>query len=268
MSNRPIDLLGTTIDRVSAVPLHRQLSIALRNLINDNACLEGQRFPNELDLARHFRVSRGTVRSAIGKLVEDGMLERRAGVGTRVVKRPIQTKARAWPSFSREMASRGLVIHELLTMPDRVAVPANAAQAFGIEAGQRVWRLCRLRGVTPRNKPHAKPKRAVWFRSWFPPELISLPRVDLGGGLYQGLEAAYGLRPERSQESLSARAASVGLARRLGIKPGQPVLVRSRVVRDQAGQVIEFAVNHYRSDLFEYAVDLEVKAASPPEHKL
>jgi DNA-binding GntR family transcriptional regulator len=44
--------------------------------------------PSEYALAEHYGVSRPTVRSAIGILVGDGMVEKRPGKGTFVIWRP------------------------------------------------------------------------------------------------------------------------------------------------------------------------------------
>lgn len=44
--------------------------------------------PNEYAIAEHYGVSRPTVRSALGILVRDGLVEKRPGKGTFVVYRP------------------------------------------------------------------------------------------------------------------------------------------------------------------------------------
>lgn len=44
----------------------------------------GDRFPRELDISRHFAVSRNQVRNALASLTAAGLLERTAGRGTLV----------------------------------------------------------------------------------------------------------------------------------------------------------------------------------------
>lgn len=54
----------------------------LRRQLVSGALGAGQRLPTELALAERFRVSRGTVRSALAELAASGMIEQRRGVGS------------------------------------------------------------------------------------------------------------------------------------------------------------------------------------------
>jgi GntR family transcriptional regulator len=56
----------------------------------------GGRLPSELELSGEFGVSRPTIREAITRLVEDGLLTRRHGVGTFINAGPV-TGLRSWP---------------------------------------------------------------------------------------------------------------------------------------------------------------------------
>jgi DNA-binding GntR family transcriptional regulator len=47
------------------------------------------------------------------------------------------------------------------------------------------------------------------------------------------------------------------MAEHLGVRPGTPLLQRVRRVLDAASRPIEFALNHYRSDRFEYTLHLQ-----------
>lgn len=240
------------------MPLHAQVTTAIRDELMTCGCDDGHLLPNEMDLARHFRVSRGTVRDAIKPLVDEGLIERRAGVGTRVTRGRMPTRALAWPSFRKEMADRGLVVHDLASRWQRVAASERVAEALGIRPGVLVWRLSRVRGVSRQASPSSRCRPIVWFRSWFAPTLGDVSGLALDDGLYRGLHSTCGAWPARSQETLAARRASAVIASRLKVEPGSPVLMRRRIVRDVDGRVIEFALNHYRGDRFEYAVDLQV----------
>ena len=62
-------------------PLYHQLEIALRRSIEAGDFPDG-RLPTEAELGRQYHVSRLTVRSALRRLEEDGLIERRRARGT------------------------------------------------------------------------------------------------------------------------------------------------------------------------------------------
>src|SRR5580692_8975456 len=96
-----------SLDHQSPVPLRAQVELLLRDLIRKPKYQNGALLPEETKLAVQLGVSRGTVRSGIGKLVFEGILERKAGVGTRVSNHQGESGIRAWHSFTREMESKG-----------------------------------------------------------------------------------------------------------------------------------------------------------------
>ena len=74
------------IDQKSAVPLHAQVRELLRAFIRKPEYQGGALLPDEVTLANRLGVSRGTLRAGIAKLVDEGLLERKAGRGTRVTR--------------------------------------------------------------------------------------------------------------------------------------------------------------------------------------
>jgi DNA-binding transcriptional MocR family regulator len=65
-------------------PLHRKLSDALRQAIDEGRVAVGERLPSERDLAVRLAVSRSTVVTAYDTLRAAGVVESRQGSGTRV----------------------------------------------------------------------------------------------------------------------------------------------------------------------------------------
>ena len=72
-----------SLDHKSPVPLHIQAEELLRNLIRDPEYAT-KFLPNEVDLARQLAISRTTLRQALNKLVYEGLLIRKKGIGTKV----------------------------------------------------------------------------------------------------------------------------------------------------------------------------------------
>src|ERR1035441_5502091 len=71
------------LDHQSSIPLRAHVEQLLRELVRLPKYQRGALLPDEVKLATRLGISRGTVRSGISKLVFEGVLERKAGVGTR-----------------------------------------------------------------------------------------------------------------------------------------------------------------------------------------
>ena len=84
--------LTVELDRSSPVPLYYQLAQAIEAAIRGGELSPGDRFENELALAKRLTLSRPTTRRAIQELVDKGLLVRKRGVGTQVVQNPVHRR--------------------------------------------------------------------------------------------------------------------------------------------------------------------------------
>ena len=85
-----------TLDRRQSKPNGaRALATAISGAIKKQVYRANERLPAERDLAAHYDVSRGTLRSALALLEQDGLVERKVGSGTFV-----RTQTIAEPSTS------------------------------------------------------------------------------------------------------------------------------------------------------------------------
>jgi GntR family transcriptional regulator len=78
--------LDITLERNSPVPLYYQLAQYIEHAINAGDLAPGDRIENELSLTSRLGLSRPTARQAIQELVNKGLLVRKRGVGTQVVR--------------------------------------------------------------------------------------------------------------------------------------------------------------------------------------
>jgi len=98
---------------------------ALREKIDAGAFDDGLRLPAERDLAAELGVARNTLRQALQRLEEDGLLERHVGRGT-FVRRPEKTNGReAMPLlFNMRRASPSDLMEVRLIIEPQVAILA------------------------------------------------------------------------------------------------------------------------------------------------
>jgi DNA-binding transcriptional regulator YhcF (GntR family) len=121
---------GLKVNRKSAVPVHVQLQIQIRHLINIGALKPGMQLPTVRQLAGFLRINRNTVARALADLYQDGYLESHQGRGTFVTDRPPAHEGRAARSLERlvqdtlERARRLGFTHEELTATIAAQAPA------------------------------------------------------------------------------------------------------------------------------------------------
>ena len=237
------------LDRGSALPLHAQIECELRQMIALPEFQNGAIFPDELTLANRFGVSRGTVRAALTRLVSQRLLERRAGVGTRVLPASAESSIGAWRSFSEEMARRNIKVETFSLDVRRQAAPERVARSLQVSQGSEVLQLDRVRGWDGQPVLHS--------RSWFHPRLRLRETIDFARPLYTLLQEETGAVAESAREEFSAVLAPATLARFLKVKNGDPLLLRCHTVFDTGKRPMEFAEVHYVSARFTLTLDLK-----------
>jgi GntR family transcriptional regulator len=217
------------LDRTSAVLLHVQIERLLHELIRRPPYSSGALLPNELTMASKLGVSRGTVRESILNLVRQGFLERRKGMGTRVV----QTGLVAWASLTGEMRLKGIEVQSFFLKVSEKTAKGKIATALQVPAGTAVKFLDQVRGWDERP--------VLQSRSWFHPRLKLSGEEDFSRPLYTLLQEETGVAADHAREEFLAVAADAMTARRLKVKKGTPLLLRRRTSFDSAGVPIEYA---------------------------
>lgn len=235
-----------TINHKSPIPLHIQTEELLRKIIKQPQYQKGKHLPNEVELAHTLNISRGTLRQAVNKLVYEGLLVRKKGVGTKV-NNMVSSRALNWLSFSQEMAMRGIPIKSFELNLSWVKPEDSIANFFEIQGNKKVLRLERLRG-----RPEGP---FVYFVSYFHPRVGLTGEEDFNRPLYEILEKDHLVIANLSKEEISARAADKFLAGKLQLEVGHPILFRKRFVFDQADRPIEYNLGYYRADSFIYTIE-------------
>lgn len=242
--------MDLNIDHKSSIPLHVQVEELLRKMINLPEYQEGKLLPNEIDMAKELGISRNTLRQATNKLVYEGLLLRKKGIGTKVSK-PVDSKANNWMSFTQEMEAKGMKMVNYQFKTEWVVPDKKIALFFGIKENVKVLKMERLRGNE--DGPF------VLFVSYFHPRIGLTGKEDFNQPLYNILRNEYAVIAKLSKEELTARAADRILAKKLNIKAGDPILKRKRFVFDPGQRPIEYNIGYYRSDSIVYTVESENK---------
>ncbi|WP_410657330.1 GntR family transcriptional regulator [Amycolatopsis sp. lyj-112] len=235
------------VDPNSPEPLYSQVARQLRAAIEDGRLPTGGRLDNEVDLAARLHLSRPTIRQAIQTLVNEGLLVRKRGVGTQVVRTKVDRPLRLSSLFDdlSELGDKP----ETVVLVNRVE-PAGEDAVEGLETPglTRVRRLKRVRSTG--GEPLAI------MNNYLPDGIVDPGDDELRDrGLYQLLRSA-GIRLHAAQQSVGARLATEEDAELLGEKPGAALLTMRRTTYDDTGRVVEYGWHVYRASRYSFNLSL------------
>lgn len=243
MSVPPVDV---ELDRSSPIPLYFQLAQAMERSIIDGRLTPGDRIENEIDLAKRLSLSRPTARQAIQALVDKGLLVRKRGVGTQVVRNEVHRSVELTSLYDDLIAAGQTPSTALLDYGMRRA-DEDLADELGIEPDDAVVSIRRLR--------RANDEPIAILTNHLPARLAPAPDELQHKGLYQCLRAK-GIKIHSARQQIGARLAAGDEAELLGEQPGGAVLTLQRVAFDEMGNAVELGRHVYRASryVFDFSV--------------
>ncbi|MCF3643343.1 GntR family transcriptional regulator [Rhizobium sp. TRM95111] len=229
-------------------PLYLKLRQSLEAAINSGKLNHGDALPPERDLADFANISRVTVRKAVDDLVKDGLLVRRHGSGTFVVKpvSKVQQSLSRLTSFTEDMARRGLTTRAQWLDRGLFHPSPDEMMILGLPADALVARLGRLRIAD--DMPLAIERACISSEFLPDPQQVT-------DSLYAALQKR-GCRPVRAVQRISACNIKDTDGAMLGVAPGSAGLSIERVSYLPSGRVVEFTRSLYRGDAYDFVAEL------------
>jgi GntR family transcriptional regulator len=214
-------------------PLYHKIFTVLREQILENQFPPEAPLPSEMDLARQFSVSRITIRKAMERLEQQGLITRQRGRGTFAARPVTQRAVQADVSgLVENLLSMGMMTDVSVLELDYVPAPPAVAADMGIEPGTVVQYAVRLRSY--RGRPFSYAVTHV-------PEDIgrTYDAEDLVRTSLLRLFERAGVAVASAYQRVSAKAADATTAPLLDQEIGAPLLSIARLVRDQNDRVVE-----------------------------
>jgi GntR family transcriptional regulator len=238
------------ITRTSRLPLHHQLYDLLRGKIRSGEWKEGQMIPAEPELINQYEVSRSVIRQVLNRLVNEGLIFRQQGRGSFVAERSLEEGLSRIISFTEDMRQRGLTPKTHVLFAGLVPAPEVIAERLGIQAGDELARLERLRLA---NDEPMSIEETYLVHRYFPGVL----NEDYAGiSLRENLYLKYHVRINHARQVIRAVQASSEQARLLTTKGRTPLLFIERVSFSEQNQPVEFLRIYYRGDRYSLYNDL------------
>ncbi len=240
---------------------YRQIANELISRIRRGDLAVGERLPGELELMQRFDVSRHTVRSALQVVESEGLIERRAGVGTRVqARRPRRPGARAASkAYVQQVTSPAALMQ--YPRQSRLVVQASGelradrrlAALLECTPGTRWTKISALRRVA------GTARALAWTDIYLLPEYAGVAsNVGRQGGLVaQLVEQQFGEHVESVRVDLRGDVLGGEIAAALKVKEGTPALTTIRRYTGRGGKVFEVTVSRHPADRYSYSMQLE-----------
>ncbi len=235
------------LESQSPTPLYRRLQQGIRKALEQGAISANEALPPERELAAELGVSRVTVRKALRRLVDEGLLIQQRGAGTFVAGR-VEQALSTLSGFTEDMNARGLAPGvEWLERAVGTAMPEETL-ALNLSPGAKVSRLYRIRLAS--NRPMCVEQATL------PQDVLPDPSA-VENSLYAVLEKME-CRPVRALQRLRAQVLEMEQARLLQVQPGTPCLYIERRSFLSDGRPIEFVRSHYRGDSYDFVAELRL----------
>lgn len=185
------------INSQSDIPLYKQVSQILLEQINSGEWKANEKMPPEPVLCNEFNVSRITIRLALDELVRKGKIYRRQGKGTFVSPPLIDQQLSYFYLFNGKTDANSNNMKKVII--DWKQGPADEEQKENLKliGNEEVFVVTRI--IYANDVPFAVEESSIPVKLC--PELTE--NGIAANGLYNSLDA-YGVRPNRANESLEA----------------------------------------------------------------
>ncbi|HEX6957509.1 MAG TPA: phosphonate metabolism transcriptional regulator PhnF [Ferrovibrio sp.] len=230
------------IERGKGMAVWRQIAAAMEQAIRRGEYPAGSQLPTEKQLAASFGVNRHTVRQAMTRLADLGLVRIEQGRGMFVAEAMLDYRIGPRTRFSENLQTMQKKPTRELVFAERIAAPADIARALGIPTGALLWQIESL------NKADGRPVgiSSHYFAVSRFPDMPSLFRR--AGSITGALRAAGVTDYRRRSTRIAARLISAGDARLADLPRTRPILVSETVNVDPQGRPVEFVRARFVSE--------------------
>jgi GntR family transcriptional regulator len=236
----------------AGLPRYQQIADELIARIASGRYPVGGLLPTEMELCEHYGISRSTVREALRRVREAGLISRHRRTGTKVI-------AQTPPAIYRQPTNS---ISDLLQYADetriqilsekRVICDAPLAALLECRKGHAWLRLDSLRTVP--NDPRPICMTTAYVDAGLPD--IDKHLENVSGPISAMLERTYGIRIARIEQNIQAIRLGKRQAKLLRADVGSPALQATRRYYRQDGTLIELSSAIHPGDRFTYETSL------------
>jgi GntR family transcriptional regulator len=222
-----------------------QVTAILSERIRTQEYLPGSRLPSESDLAREFRVSRASIRSALGKLASEGLVIRKQGDGPYVNARleHIATRMGAMWNFTRLIENSGYAPRIQLLAQEIRPTTVEEAKVLDLTEAESALSLTRLF--------YADDIPVIFTHTIVPVHVLQVPPQQCDGALPLGefIQRYHNTPISYTIFDIQAALADDAASRMLHIVEGAPLLKLDQIFYDKMNHPIVFSEAFFQDKL-------------------
>jgi GntR family transcriptional regulator len=231
----------TPIDSASPVPAYVQVDQDLRQRIQAGKYPDHARLPAEQTLARLYGVSRVTLRQALQRVADAGLLTRRHGVGTIVTRLPeVAMDLRPLAGITQQLRQAGYSPELKILEQDRRTPPEDVAVALRLPRQASAVVIRRL--VSAEGYPLAL------LTSWLPEDSFpGLLERSLSGAedLWTVMTRDYNQVPASAENILELTPSTAQESELLGVPFDMPLFKLVATISNHHGRPIEHSTSYW-----------------------
>lgn len=255
--NSPVEALDPTGAKLNDKPRYQQLADELRELILAGKLAGSNGFPTESVLCAEYGVSRFTVREALRRLQNEGLIARKRGSGT-----VVQPAAARGGALHQPLSNVGEILQ--YARDTRIAydalglhpLPKLIAEQIAVRTSGKWFRFRGVRLQAADDRPLALTDAYV-----IADLADAVAQITPGRNtLFRQITEAAGLTLAQVTQDIQAISASAEIAAALDIPRRSACLRILRCYFDQNQRLFEISVSHHPGDRFVYSMHIDVDA--------
>lgn len=199
--------------------IYQKIYEQLKEQIQCGQMKPGEKLRTELELQQDYQVSRDTLRKALAKLEQDGLVDRKAALGTFVKKQKSDYQLGRMQSFTEQMHLRGVVpSSELEYIGLKSIERSDIRQKLNLGEHEKCYIVCRIR--LGNGDPMA------YETSYIPMRLCPDLQMHLNNesSLYKIYEEIYHHHMKVGEITLESMKSSADVQKKLMLAKDEPVL--------------------------------------------
>lgn len=236
------------------IPLYKQLKRSLQEQIDAKILKPGELIPSERVLCTQHNISRITVRRCLSEMIHEGILYRKHGKGTFLVRRSVRQGLARIVNFSQSILELGMKPSTTILSTESMASDIEIAKELGLPETAPVVRLSLLGS--------GDEEPFVLYDSFLPLDIgkkivhEARKREKSGDSFstYDLYGEGSGIFPATVNQTFEATVADDRLSAVLKVEKGFPVLLITSLFLNQDKQPIEFRKAFYLGDRYKFHI--------------
>ena len=234
-------------------PLYIKIYSYLKEKIEKNILQEGSKLPSENELSRSFKVSRSTIRQALGELEKHRLIYKEKGKGSFVSIRPLNQYLNKFYSFSSELKKSGRIPKYRLLSLKKIYTSKEIKEIMKLEDSLMVYKIEIIRKIE--NEP-------ILFETTFLPSdrFFNFQRYDLNErALYDIFQEDYNIIFSNAEQSFYPILPNDKIKKLLSLNLSEEVAcMKVERISYEGNRIIEYTTAIVKGEKFKYTVNLKI----------